>query len=47
MAGDNEQTVGRLWARPTKITGAAPIGLQPLTVGAARDSYLYVPAIYR
>ena len=47
MAGNNEQTQGRLWARPTKMTGAAPVGLQPLMLGTARDSYLYVPAIYR
>jgi predicted esterase len=29
------------------VTGAAPVGLQPLMLGAARDSYLYVPATYR
>lgn len=29
------------------MTGAAPIGLQPLMLGAARDSYLYVPVGYR
>jgi phospholipase/carboxylesterase len=47
MAGNSEQTQGRLWARQTKATGAAPVGLQPLMLGAARDSYLYVPTIYR
>ena len=46
MAGDNEQTEGRLWARPTKVTEAAPVGLQPLMLGAARASHLYVPAAY-
>ncbi len=44
---DNEQTEGRLWARPKKMNGTAPVGLQPLMLGAARDSYLYVPATYR
>ena len=34
-------------ARPGRVTGAAPVGLQPLMLGAARDSYLYVPATYR
>lgn len=38
---------GRLQARPGQVTGAAPVGLQPLMLGAARDSYLYVPATYR
>ena len=38
---------GRLRARPGRVTGAAPVGLQPLMLGAARDSYLYVPATYR
>jgi phospholipase/carboxylesterase len=38
---------GRLRARPGHVTGAAPVGLQPLMLGAARDSYLYVPATYR
>ena len=47
MAGNNEQTAGRLWARPTKLIGMAPVGLQPLMLGAARESYLYVPASYR
>jgi phospholipase/carboxylesterase len=36
-----------LRARPGRVTGAAPVGLQPLMLGAARDSYLYVPAAYR
>ena len=34
-------------ARPGRVTGAAPVGLRPLMLGAARDSYLYVPATYR
>ena len=38
---------GLLRARPGRVTGAAPVGLQPLMLGAARDSYLYVPATYR
>ena len=33
--------------RPGQVTGAAPVGLQPLMLGAARDSYLYVPATYQ
>ena len=47
MVGNNEQTEGRLQARPTKVIGMAPVGLQPLMLGAARDSYLYVPVAYR
>jgi phospholipase/carboxylesterase len=48
VAGNNKQTEGRLYARPMKVNGMAPVGLQPLMLGAARDSYLYVPAaIYR
>jgi predicted esterase len=46
MADDKGYTQGRLWARPGKVTKAAPVGLQPLMLGAARDSYLYVPASY-
>ena len=38
---------GRLRARPGRARGEAPVGLQPLMLGAARDSYLYVPASYR
>jgi phospholipase/carboxylesterase len=37
----------RLRARPLLETGFAPVGLQPLMFGAARDSYLYVPTTYR
>src|ERR687896_1872158 len=37
----------RLRARPLLVTGSAPVGLQPLMLGAARDSYLYVPTTYR
>jgi phospholipase/carboxylesterase len=47
MAGKDGQMNGRLRARPVRVTGAAPVGLQPLVLGAARDSYLYVPATYR
>ena len=51
MAGKNGRTEGRLLAHPVQVTGAAPVGLQPLMLGAARDSsrdsYLYVPATYR
>ncbi len=43
----NEQTEGRLQARPKKVNTAAPIGLQPLGIGGTRDSYLYVPSTYR
>jgi phospholipase/carboxylesterase len=46
VAGNNEQTEGRLCARPTQVNGMAPVGLQPLMLGTARDSYLYVPASY-
>src|ERR687894_2282537 len=37
----------RLRARPVRVTGSTPVGLQPLMIGAARDSYLYAPATYR
>jgi phospholipase/carboxylesterase len=47
VVGNNEQIEGRLRARPTKVIGMAPVGLQPLMLGAARDSYLYVPVAYR
>jgi phospholipase/carboxylesterase len=47
MASKDAQTEGRLRARPGEASGAAPVGLQPLMIGAARDSYLYVPATYR
>ena len=47
MAGKDAHTEGRLRARPAGVTGAAPVGLRPLGSGAARDSYLYVPAVYR
>jgi phospholipase/carboxylesterase len=47
MSSRETQTEGRLRARPGRVTGAAPVGLQPLMLGAARDSYLYVPAAYR
>ena len=46
MAGKDVRTKGRLWARPAKVEAAA-LGLQPLMLGAARDSYLYVPTAYR
>lgn len=38
---------GRLRARPKKAVEGAPVGLQPLMLGVARDSYLYVPAAYQ
>src|SRR3712207_2899286 len=48
MSSKDAQTNGRLRARPGQVTGAAPLGLQPLMLGgAARESYLYVPATYR
>jgi len=47
MSSKEAQAKGRLRARPEQATGAAPVGLQPLMLGAARDSYLYVPATYR
>src|ERR671933_1415921 len=47
MSSKDAQTNGRLRARPVQVTGAAPVGLQPLMLGAARDSCLYVPATYR
>src|ERR671917_2133972 len=47
MSSKEAQTEGRLRARPVQVTGPAPVGLQPLMLGAARDSYLYVPATYR
>ena len=46
MSSKEAQTEGRLRARPVQVTGSAPVGLQPLMLGAARDSYLYVPATY-
>jgi phospholipase/carboxylesterase len=47
MSSKQVQTRGRLRARPVRVTGSAPLGLQPLMLGAARDSHLYVPASYR
>jgi phospholipase/carboxylesterase len=47
MSRKDAQTQGRLRTRPVQVTRAAPVGLQPLMLGAARDSYLYVPASYR
>ena len=47
MSSKEAQTEGRLRARPVRVTGSAPVGLQPLMLSAARDSYLYVPATYR
>src|ERR687895_1828744 len=47
MSSKEAQTEGPLRARPVQVTGAAPVGLQPLMLGAARDSYLYVPVGYR
>ena len=42
MASKDVRTKGRLLAHPTKVNGATA-GLQPLTLGVAPDSYLYVP----
>jgi phospholipase/carboxylesterase len=47
MVSKDAQMNGRLRARPGQVSGAAPVGLQPLMLGAARDSFLYVPATYR
>jgi phospholipase/carboxylesterase len=47
MSSKNARTEGRLRTRPVQVTGEAPVGLQPLMLGAARDSYLYVPATYQ
>ena len=47
MGRENSRAQGRLRARPGKVAGAAPVGLQPLMLGASRDSYLYVPVGYR
>src|SRR5215210_6775791 len=46
MSSKEAQTEGRLRARPAQVAEAGPVGLQPLVVGAARDSYLYVPPPY-
>lgn len=35
-----------LYARPGKVSEAAPTGLQTLPIGGSRDSYLYVPPDY-
>src|SRR5215213_11683600 len=47
MSWKEAQTEGRLRSRPARLSGSAPVGLQPLMLGAARDSYLYVPTAYR
>jgi phospholipase/carboxylesterase len=47
MSSKEAPTEGRLRARPVRVTGSAPVGLQPLMLGAARDSHLYAPASYR
>src|SRR3712207_9260839 len=47
MSSKEARTEGRLRARSVQVTEAAPVGLQPLALGAARDSYLYVPVGYR
>jgi len=47
MSRKDAQTEGRLRTRPVQVTRAAPVGMQPLMLGAARDSYLYVPATYQ
>jgi hypothetical protein len=47
MSSKEAQTEGRLRARLVRVTGSAPVGLQPLMLSAARDSCLYAPATYR
>jgi phospholipase/carboxylesterase len=47
MSSEEARTEGRLRARPAQVAEAGPVGLQPLALGAARDSYLYVPPTYR
>src|ERR671915_1214285 len=47
MSSKEAQMEARLRARPVQVTGSAPVGLQPLMIGAARDSHLYVPTTYR
>jgi phospholipase/carboxylesterase len=47
MSSEEARTEGRLRARPARVAEAGPVGLQPLALGAARDSYLYVPTTYR
>src|SRR5919112_1025433 len=47
MSSKEAQMEARLRARPLQVTGSAPVGLQPLMLGAARDRYLYVPTTYR
>lgn len=44
--GRQAKEAGRLLARPTQPTGAAPRGLQPLGLDAKRDGLLYVPPTY-
>lgn len=51
MVEGDGHTEGRLQTRPvrylTGAAGAAPVGLRPLGISAAREGYLYVPATYR
>src|SRR5215203_7101519 len=47
MGGENSHTQRCLPARPGKVVGVAPVGLQLLMLGVSRDSYLYVPVGYR
>lgn len=42
-----EESQGRLIARPGRPTAAGPTGLFPLRIAGRRDGYLYVPARYR
>ena len=46
MASKDAQMNGRLRAPPGQGAAPAPLGLQPLILGAARDSYLYMPATH-
>ena len=45
--GRQAAEAGRLLARPTQPTEAAPRGLQPLGLDAKRDGLLYVPPTYQ
>lgn len=47
-AGQNGPTEGRLRERPTEVSAAAPVGLQPIGVGVTRADYLlHVPEAYQ
>src|SRR5918912_2454294 len=46
MSSRDAQREGRLRVRPVRVSGPAPVGLNPRTLGAARESYLYAPPTY-